>query len=356
MSVEALEEREAVIRHRLGLPPANLESLLRTAAGPWWFARLEQLTRALFKARDAHFKHPHRLVRKGPTLNEIVAGTLPAANVNARVLPDHRGRYRIIVVDETVFVFSFLVSQLFFAALVPNGPDRWSMDRDRRAEHLRANSWIGAQAVTLFRTYVRDGHLRGVPALQLDPVHEPGIAVSVTAVQLFVIGHELAHCFQPTGCEWVPPIGMENALIEWQRELDADISGLQLAIQAGLDQGWGDEIIVEKTLQFLFGMGMLEAAIGKDIFKVIQEAQLLREARARGDEAPPTTSHPPFMFRYAQLRQGAEYLVSPERVEQTRRLIQESHALMQDVLAPMIDAMRKDVAAGLLPHPIWREN
>ena len=120
VSPEILGQYEAAARRRLGQPPASVASVLRTAAAkrstrytnPWWFARLEQLARALFAARDAHFRPPHPLARERPRREEIVLGTLPGVNVRADVMPAVRGQYRIILVDETVFVFSFQSGKL----------------------------------------------------------------------------------------------------------------------------------------------------------------------------------------------------------------------------------------------------
>jgi hypothetical protein len=349
VSTEIFAQHEAATRRRLGQQPVSVASILRAAVtkrssrytDPWWFARLEQLARALFAARDAHFRPPHPLSHERPRREEIVLGTLPGVNVRADVMPIARGRYRIILVDETVFVFSFLLGQILDAALVPNGDERWSLDSGLRATHLKENTWIGEQATALFRTYALKGHLRGVSALKLDKAREPGIAVSVTAAQLFVIGHELAHCFQPEPNAWSTPAGLEKYSPRCQRELDADISGLQLAIHAGRDQGWGQEIVVTQAVLFLLGMAKLEAAV----------SILSGEEK---DMWAGTETHPSFLTRCSELLNHIDQLVPPERVALTRQNILQSHALFQDVLVTMQNDVRQDAASGLSAHPIWR--
>jgi hypothetical protein len=64
-------------------------------------------------------------------------------------MPDHRGRYRIILVDETAFVFSFLLSQLFFAAHVPNGGVSLGQGRKPLSKLVAENAcagWSGCAA------------------------------------------------------------------------------------------------------------------------------------------------------------------------------------------------------------------
>lgn len=349
ISPEVYASYEANVRRRLGEPSADVATLLRTAAAkrstrytnPWWFARLEQLARALFTARDAHFMPPHPLARELPRREQIVLGTLPGVNIRAEVMPAVRGRYRVILVDETLFIFSFLLGQLLMATKTRNGDESWSLDRDRRAKRLSDNSWIGQQVTALFRSYLLEGHLCDVRPLRFDQAREAGLAVSVTAAQLFVIGHELAHCFQPGPAEWQAPPGLENLSKKHQREHNADMIGIELAIQAGLDQGWGPEIVLGEAVLFLRAMDKLEAAVAilsgskKDMWKG-------------------TDTHPSFRTRCYVLLGGIEHLVPPERVALTRQALMQTDALFQDMLIPMQAAVRQDAASGLSPHPIWK--
>ena len=67
-------------------------------------------------------------------------------------------------------------------------------------------------------------------------------------------------------------------------------------------------------------------------------------------------THPSFLTHCPVLPGGIGQLVPPERVALARQYIQQSDALLQDVLAPMRAAVRRDAASGLRAHPIWKEH
>ena len=136
------------------------------------------------------------------------------------------------------------------AAHVPKGDGVFNLNRDRRLAYMRENPQIGENATALFRAHAIDGDLRTFPGIPWDQSRAEAVRVMVTSAEIFVVAHELAHCFQGRGKAFVPLASTEHLSEGWQREFWADFYGMELALITGYRQGWQPALVISSVLSF----------------------------------------------------------------------------------------------------------
>jgi hypothetical protein len=323
---------------------------------PFWHDRLENLALTMLRIIEADYPKGHPLKRQHPGPGEILFGTAPGFDVNGRAVGIADSQYYVVLVDETLFAFSLAWGQVRAAAMVPKGAGTFNLDQDRRRQYMSENPGIGEAAVALFRAGAIDGDLRNFSGIPWDDSRSEAVRVIVTAVELFVVAHELAHCFQGRGEAFKPLPGTEELpgteklpdteenekkTKAWQREFWADYFGLQLAVEAGRKQGWQPAILIAGAMAFFRGLDLLEASVA-----------VLRKSNR--DLLKGTETHPSNAQRLAFIRAHLNPILQDEKdTEIAEILIRQDDLLTSDITDAVTTGIRTDAAAGKCASPVW---
>jgi hypothetical protein len=235
-------------------------------------------------------------------LRRPLVGRLPTGQLNAVSMrvPGRSGAYLVLIEDQLALFASKLSKAVAWA--IPHGPAdgtgnlTFQVGVPTVTERIRADPEVAERFAEIVVAYATTGTVGAAGHHLLPPGYLHFAYSLVTALEYFVLGHEYAHILNghldttPVRTGALPATEAEALAYSWQQELDADLVGMILSINALIDH---------ERLDMDFGF----AGIGLffDALDVMDRAVALLQT---GDEnARQIGSHPPSELRKQRLRE-----------------------------------------------------
>jgi hypothetical protein len=299
---------------KLAKPPTPYEN-------PKWYALTASLCKEICQvARARHLKLPR----------ELLFGTLPIGSMNAFALKTEA----VTITLYQVGVFNFLNSVCKLVCLacpleeeakfVGDGRGwrppslryargrsrgqhtggRFLLDMDSVSRHIKNNfETIRALFVDIFSKYFLDGDVLKGRRFLLSPRRQQFNGVLLHSAELFVVGHEHGHIIHgdlddpKTRRAALAGQEVTEALVHWDQEFEADVVGLDLAMEVMRRRKWADFPVSS------LGVGVFFAAA--DILERLAYGFASGNFRSDdGREPDRSLSHPPALVRLSMLQEA----------------------------------------------------
>jgi hypothetical protein len=278
---DKLASAEQDMRDDLGLVPTPYED-------PATYSILRRLVESIEQA----------CMISGITLhNRPVFGTLQSGQINALTVKVPGDGSHIVLLERQMMRFVWFLCKSLTVAIDPNVLSQSSSSVDfvgDLPERLQQDSSAVDEFVNVLLTYVITGCPAGSDTLP-PPSKEPWLIMLLTAVEMFIIGHEYGHveaghlndvsyCRRILGaCE------VDEAAYLWSQEFEADLVGSAISIH---------------TLHKVHRMPLGLAFCGSDIFfNALDRMDCAISILATGKEGIiRAASHPPALSRRDKLR------------------------------------------------------
>lgn len=275
---------------------------------------------------------------------ELVVGTLPTGQVNARVIKIPSNGDFVVVFESGFFTFANLLAKATIKAMPFIGTEN-----DKLSFSTDWDGSVNSDALRRFQeviiAYLLHGQPNAAPPYLIDYPHQRLTNILRNSMELFVIGHEYGHVIgghfstgQKTSAFL---IGNEvNEIIySWQQEFEADAWGLQLMLHAMMKKGH------DLSLSF-WGADFFFSCI--DV--VERSTSIIRTGELKNQ---PLGSHPPAKARREALRKVLKRSLSEDQTKGPIDLGMKLERIMEELFNRTRPILRRCYDNKQKLSPIW---
>jgi hypothetical protein len=374
-----LEERQRELLVDTGIQPdwherqdsEEVAAFLATAAGAmgWNESQVRQVFEARFaqamEERPSRYEDPwlFSLLSEMATEIESVAeglgmtlpqrpvfGTLPLGQLNAMAVRVPNTEEYLIAFQYGMFGFMNLASKAFAAALpsVEDGDGiSFNLDRERVLNHLAANAEPVARMSDFLGAYIYAGDPHAAEQYFVTASIERLSGLLRGTAERFIIGHEYGHLISGHLAPSTPrrekekPVTFEAPPRAWRHEIEADFSGMVLAVHS----------------QAQNGLDLALSYAGVDFaFTAMELAERALAVARHGDaaERKVADTHPPTTTRRHAARLALGALSPSEQAQESARGLGEALETVGDLMWEQIEPEFRDrYRGGDRPSQIW---
>jgi len=209
-----------------------------------------------------------------PIAYRPIIGTLPTGRVNAMAIAVPSSDEFIIVFESGLFIFALLLSKALNMSIPFKGTQEnkltFSYDIAEVTKKIDANPEIVNRFRQVLFAYLLEGRPSAAPQYILEEPYMNMAEILIDSMELFVMGHEYGHIINNHFLDKktiTSSLGNENVneiILDWKQELEADAIGIKLMIHAmqknGMDLAlsyWGADFffscheIIERSISIL---------------------------------------------------------------------------------------------------------
>ena len=225
-----------------------------------------------------------------------IFGTIPTGRLNGIAAPVDNARYYVIILDRGVFAIANIFSSLIGQFISPvnamrssgRGVDTNKVSLAIRPEHEDL-------LFELVTNYVIAGEPHLTPKKPGSIGHEPISSAMLAGMELFIVGHEYAHCAKGhldrgkiIRRAFPGRIAIDEVCPDWKDEYEADF------------YGW---LLTERVFDVDGTSTLLRSVGAESVFYVIEMLDKARSVLLYGEERESEScSHPPAKQRIERLR------------------------------------------------------
>ncbi|GAA4010752.1 hypothetical protein GCM10022247_36250 [Allokutzneria multivorans] len=285
-----------------------------------------------------------------PVIGHLHTGQLNATSMR---VPGDAGGYLVLFEDQMT-LFASLISDAV-GSVIPSGRMdagglfTYRLDRSELADRALADTSMIANFMSIIATYAAEGRFNSIKATALTS--NVGLMLQLS-LMTFVIAHEYAHVIHGHLDAPATPKGVlhgtdaETLAYSWRQEIQADHTGMILAVHAGIEHAKRD-----------IASSFLGICLFFDVLDLMDRAVSLLET---GDEeARKLGSHPPPHVRKELLRGQMSRTFGtargvPERVAIALESANVQSALINAMWEPTRGFLLDLRSQGVRPARMWR--